>query len=385
MRRFVVLPLSIVLASLAFGQAAPRPRPLTPAAPATPSSSGQVIEEIVARINDGIITRSEYQRSREQMLQEAKQNGGDPAKVADEQKNVLRDLIDRQLLLQKGKELGITGDTELIKQLDKMRKDMKLDSMEDLEKAAQAQGVSFEDYKQNMREQIITQQVIQREVGSKLQMTPEEEQKFYDAHKKDLERAETVRLSEILISPLPSQPESDPNKPAPDSTPEQLAAAEQTANQALADIKKGMSFEDAARKYSNGPTAQDGGDIGTFKRGTLAKSLEDLTFAMKAGDVSDVVRTKQGFVILKVTEHQQAGMPTLKDVEPQIQEAIYYNKLQPALREYLTKLREDAYIDIHAGYVDSGASPNETKPIMTTASVADAKTKLKRKKRFVVF
>ncbi|MFY9980075.1 MAG: peptidyl-prolyl cis-trans isomerase, partial [Candidatus Sulfotelmatobacter sp.] len=115
--------------------------------------------------------------------------------------------------------------------------------------------------------------------------------------------------------------------------------------------------------------------------GTLAKELEDKTFAMKSGEVTDVIRTKQGYVILKVTNHQMAGVPPLKDIEPKIQDALYYQELQPALRAYLTKLREDAYIDIKAGYLDSGASPNETKPIdVATAKAADAK-KLKKKKK----
>ena len=81
---------------------------------------------------------------------------------------------------------------------------------------------------------------------------------------------------------------------------------------------------------------------------------------MKAGEVTDVIRTKQGYVILKVTDHQMAGIPPMKEIEPKIQDALYYEKLQPALRAYLTKLREEAYIDIMPGYVDSGASPNQT-------------------------
>src|SRR5207244_10138728 len=120
--------------------------------------------------------------------------------AAECQKDILRGLIDRQLLLDKGKELSITADTDLVKRLDEMRKQMKLTSMDDLEKAAEAQGVSFEDFKQNMRTEIITQQVIQREVGGHVNVTKEEEQKFYDQHKPDLERKEQVRLSEILVS-----------------------------------------------------------------------------------------------------------------------------------------------------------------------------------------
>jgi len=118
-----------------------------------------------------------------------------------------------------------------------------------------------------------------------------------------------------------------------------------------------------------------------FKRGTLAKAIEDKTFGMKSGEVTDVIRTKEGYIILKVVSHQVAGIPPLKDVEPKIQDALYYQKLQPALREYLTKLREEAYIDVKPGYIDSGASPNQTKPVETTTAKASDTKKLKKKKK----
>jgi peptidyl-prolyl cis-trans isomerase SurA len=105
---------------------------------------------------------------------------------------------------------------------------------------------------------------------------------------------------------------------------------------------------------------------------------------MKPGDVSDAIRTKQGFVILKVTAHHDAGVPSLSEVQPRIQDALYMKKLQPALRQYLTKLREDAFIDIKAGYVDSGASPNQTKPIETASKEPGAKD-LKKKKKLGLF
>jgi len=97
-----------------------------------------------------------------------------------------------------------------------------------------------------------------------------------------------------------------------------------------------------------------------------------------------VIRTKQGFVILQVTEHQAAGVPTLKEVEPRIQDALYMQKLQPALRAYLTTLREQAFIDIKAGYVDTGASARQTKPVETTAKEVASKS-LKKKKKLGVF
>jgi peptidyl-prolyl cis-trans isomerase SurA len=257
------------------------------------------------------------------------------------------------------------------------------------------------DFKQNLRNQIITQKVIGEEVGSHLSITKEEAQKFYDQHKSELEQPETIRLSEILVAAKPadatatSAKTADANSPenagsqSPPADPaakqaaeeEALAAAKAKAEDLLTQIHKGAAFDDIAKKYSDGPSASQGGDLGVFKRGVLAKELEDKTFAMKEGDASDVIRTKQGYVILKVTQHQKAGVPEIKDVAPKIQDALYYEKLQPALRSYLTKLREEAYIDIKSGFLDTGASPNQTKPVeTTTAKETDAK-KLNSKKK----
>jgi peptidyl-prolyl cis-trans isomerase SurA len=355
------------------------------------SPADTVVEEIIARVNNEIITRSEYIRSRDQVKQEVQQQ--DPANAerafAEKQRDILRDLIDQQLLLQKGKDLGITGDTELIKRLDEMRKQMNLETMEDLEKAAEAQGASYEDFKQNLRNQIVTQRVIGQEVGSHLAMNKDEEKKFYEQHRAEMEQPEQVRLSEILIAPkTPAKPapsaDAKPEPPSEAETEAALAAAQAKAQDVLDQFHKGAQFADLAKKYSDGPSAKDGGDLSYFKRGTLSKELEDKVFALKAGEVTDVIRTKQGYVILQAVEHQMAGIPTLKEVEPRIQDALYMQKLQPALRVYLTTLREEAFIDIKTGYIDSGASAKQTKPIETTAKEASAK-KLKKKKKLGVF
>jgi len=381
-------------------------------------SAGQVVEEIVTRVNNQIITRSEFERSKDQLRDEIKQqNPKDPDKVfTDREKDILRDLVDQQLLLDKGKDLGITGDTDLIKQLDQMRKEMKLESMEDLEKEAVKQGISWEDFKQNKRNQIITQKVIGEEVNGHLAVSKEDVQKFYDEHKNEMEQPEYIRLSEILVAPKAVAPASapaptaavaptgtavaptgtnDPNPPiaaaptaqsAADEAARQaadaaaLSAAETKANDLLKQIHDGAAFEDIAKKNSDGPSAADGGNLGTFERGKLAKELEDKTFAMKAGEVTDVIRTKQGYVILKVVDHQQAGIPPLKDALPKIQDALYYEKLQPALRAYLTKLREEAYIKYADGYIDTGKSANQTQPVETAAAKESDAKKLGKKK-----
>jgi peptidyl-prolyl cis-trans isomerase SurA len=341
----------------------PTPQPITP--------NGSVVEDVIVRVNDQIINRSDLERSQQQMAAENQQNNASPAEIAEREKNLLRDMIDQQLLLSRAKELGLNADAEVIRRLDEIRKQNHMDSMDDLEKAARQQGVSYEDFKANIRNGILTQQVVRDEVGRRLQMTQAQEQAFYEAHKQEFAQPEQVRLSEILI-PLPAE--------ANDTA---IAQAQAKAADIAAKLKAGAKFNELAEAYSGGPTASQGGDLGLFKRGALAKTLEDQTFDLKAGEATAPIRTRQGFVILKVTEHQAAGTPAMKDVENEIQNAMYMEQMQPALRAYLTKLREDAYIDIAQGFVDSGASAKQTKPVFTAYSApVPKKKKTQQKQRF---
>jgi peptidyl-prolyl cis-trans isomerase SurA len=338
-----------------------------------------VIEEIIVRVNNEIVTRTEFIHSKDQLKTDLRQQEPQNADklYAERERDVLRDLIDQQLLLEKGKELDINVDTDLIKRLDEMRKQMGLETMEDLEKAAQSQGTTLEDFKLNMKNGMITQKVIGSEVGRHLSVNKDEIQKYYDEHKDQFTQTEQVRIEELLVSTQKMGPDGKTPVDADDAT---VQASEAKAKDLLDQIHKGGNFEDIAKKSSDGPTAAQGGDIGYFQRGQLAKELEDKTFAMKAGDVSEPIRTKQGFVLLKVVEHTNPGIATFKEAEPKIQDALYYQKLQPALRAFLTKLREDAFIEIKPGYVDSGASPNQTKFVQTKGAEASAKELKKNKK-----
>src|SRR5690348_11368249 len=340
-----------------------------------------IVDEIIARVNDQIITRSDFEKAKAAQLDELKQRFPSDwqSKWPDAQKEILRDLIDQQLLLEKGKELGITGETEVVKRLNQMRQQMGLASLEDLEKEAKKQGVSFEDYKEQIRINVVTQQVIGQEVGGKIHMTNEEVEAFYKQHQKELEGPEEVSLSEIMISTQPPKPQTEnpdnkdekqqaQDKPLPED-PAKVAQAEKKANEAEQALKNGAKFEDLAKKVSDGATAAQGGPLGSFKRGELAKELEDKTFSLKPGEFTPPMRTKQGFIILKVNSHRSAGVPPLKEVEDKVREAIYSQKLEPAARAYLGKLRDQAYIDVKQGYVDTGAAPGQgNKPVMVAAA-----------------
>ena len=366
-----------------------------------------IVDEIIARVNDQIITSSQFQRAKDSRIQELKQQFPNDwqTRWAASEKDVLREMIDEQLLLEKGKELGITGETETIKQLDKMRQDMGLPTMQALEDEAKKQGISFEDYKESIRTRVVTQQVIGQEVGSKIHITNEEVQDFYNKHSQEMTGPEEITLSEILVSTQPKA-QADKNGQQPDTAqkpdeqkadeqkaedPAQVAKAEAKAKFIYTQLKTGAKFDDLAKKESDGPTAAQGGPLGTFKKGELAKDFEDKTLSLKPGEFTEPIRTKQGFLILKVDAHRSAGVPPLKEVEDRIREAIYSQKLEPAARAYLAKLREQAYIEVKSGFVDTGATANQSSnhPVMVAAN-GDAQghsknSGLKKKKKFLVF
>jgi len=315
---------------------------------------GKVVEDIVARVNDQIITSSDYDRAAEQLTAEAGQQSIPPRELEQKKADLLRDLIDQQLLLSKGKELGITGETELIKRLDEIRKQNHLESMDDLEKAAQQQGVSYEDFKANIRNSIITQQVVRDEVGRKISMSPAEVQAFFKAHESEFAQPESVTLNEILV-PTPAKSAAEGADTA------EVAAAQAQAEEIEKKLAAGAKFDDLAKPAPTDPNAPKSVVLGEYRRGMLGKDFEDKAFALNAGQYTQPIRTKQGFIIFQATQHNPGGEASFKQVEPQVEEALFLEHMQPKLREYLTKLREEAAIDIKPGVVDTGSSGNEMK------------------------
>ncbi|MGO9338479.1 MAG: peptidylprolyl isomerase [Terracidiphilus sp.] len=338
--------------------------------PAVPQSpyGGVTVEDILAHVNDRIITQSDYDRAMKEADEEAKQHGATMQQISEGHKDLLRSLIDQQLWLSKGKELGIDGNTELIKRLDEIRKQYNLETIQDLEKAAKEQGVSFEDFKANIRNQIITQQVMREEVGRRVQITPGEVERYFQQHKQDYVKPESVQLSEILVSTGP-----DPDDAA------KVAAGKAKADDIEAKLHSGGDFAQLAKSFSDGTTAADGGNFGAFHRGDggLAKVFEDAVFSLKTGQYTDPIRTRQGFIIFKVDQHNPGGVPAYKDVEEDVEQNYYYSRMEPAMRDYLTQMREEAYIDIKPGYVDTGASPKEIKPVYSAYTPPAAKKKQK--------
>lgn len=355
-------------AAFVFGTALLASSALTQTRPAVSQSpyGGVTVEDIVAHVNDRIITQSDYDRAMKEMDDEAKQHGATMQQISEGHRDLLRSLIDQQLWLSKAKELDINGDTELIKRLDEIRKQYNMATLEDLEKAAKEQGYSFEDFKANIRNQIVTQEVMRQEVGRRVQITPGEVERYFNEHKQEYAKPESVQLSEILVSTG-----ADPDDQA------KAAAGKAKVDDLEAKLHGGGNFSQLAKSFSDGTTAADGGSFGTFHRGELAKVFEDATFPLKPGEWTEPIRTKQGYIIFKVDQHNAGGVPAYKDVEQDVEQNYYESRMMPAMRDYLTQMREESYIDIKPGYADSGASPKQIKP--TNSAYTPPVTKKKKK------
>jgi peptidyl-prolyl cis-trans isomerase SurA len=339
------------------------------------SGNGRVVEEIVARVNNEIITYSEYQKSESELHDEVRQDcqgcGQDRLNqlYEERQKNLLRDQIDQSLLEQRAKDLGISVENDVIKRLDQVRQQNNFPTMEALQAAVEGQGMSWEDYKGNFRNQLLTQEVIRREVGSRVDIGHDDVKKYYDEHKQEFVRPEQVVLADIFLS-------------TEGKTPEQVAVIQKKANDLLARLKKGDDFSELAKRNSEGPTAKDGGELGAFERGQLSKQLEDTVFALNKNQLTDVIQTKTGFEVLKVLEHFEAGLQPVEKVEPEIENRIYAERMAPILRNYLGELREESYVVVKPGYVDTAAVATNVgiKEVVPTPDAPDKKLSRKAKK-----
>jgi peptidyl-prolyl cis-trans isomerase SurA len=332
-----------------------------------------VVEEIIARVNNDVITMSDYQKADEQLREEVAHDcQGCPqdklmAEFKDQQKDLLRGLIDQSLMVQRAKDMGISVESDVIKRLDDVRKQNGLASMEDLEKAVEGSGLAWEDYKTTIRNGLLTQEVVRREVGSHINIPNDEVKHYYDAHPQEFTRPEQVVLSEIFLS-------------TEGKSPEEIESVQKKAEDLRNRVMKGDDFNEIAKRYSEGSTAKDGGDLGTFKQSELAPQLEEVVFKMDKGQITDVIQTKTGFEVLKVENHYKAGLQPMDKVENEIMNRLYMQKMQPQMRDYLGQLREESYVMVKPGYTDTAAVAGAS-VITEVQPTPDVATKKKEKKK----
>jgi peptidyl-prolyl cis-trans isomerase SurA len=358
--------------------APPAPAAAAPQDPSTSVSKGTVLEEVVARVNDDIITRSDLDRSREEMVADAHSacvgctDDQVQAMITQKEPDLLRNLIDQALLVQRAKDDDINVEADVVKKLDEIRQENHLGSLEELEQKVDASGMDFEDYKSNIRNQLLEQEVVRKEVSSRVIIDHSEVAKYYQDHQDEFQRPEQVELREILIS-------------TKDKTPDEYPALQKKAQGLLDRVRAGDDFGQLAEHFSDGPTAKEGGDLGQpFQRGVLAKQIEDQVFNLNKDQTTDVIQTQEGFLILQVEQRYEAGLQPLDKVEDEITDKLFTTKVEPALRDYLKQLRQDSYVQVKPGYVDTAAVPSTE--IQEVSAVPDSGAKKqKMAHKFLIF
>jgi peptidyl-prolyl cis-trans isomerase SurA len=311
-----------------------------------------VVEEIVAKVNGEIVTRGELDKQRLQIEAELRRQGLLGVALEDAIKkgiaDGLRDKIDALLLVQKGKELNINVDAELNRRFAQMQSESKISDPDKFHDFIREQtGETYEDFRLLMKNNLVGQRMISEEVYRNIIIPKAEIDKYYNEHKSEFIRQEMVSLREILIS-------------TGNGSAEQVAAAEKKAKGLVEKARKGdAKFTDLARQNSDASTATSDGELGAFKRGDLAKEIDEAVFTHPKGYITDPIRRPAGFEIYRVEEHYVAGQASEDEVEPDINSRLMEPRAGAKVREYLSQLRQNAFLQIKAGYMDSGAAPGK--------------------------
>jgi len=309
-----------------------------------------VIREVV-KVNGDIITRSELERDRRLMEGELRSQGMAAARLQEAIRtataNGLRDRVDRLLLVQKGKELNLKVESDVNKQLADIQRRSQIADPEKFQQFVREQlGQSYEDYKADLTNGILTQEVIREEVLRKIQFKREELEAYYNAHKEDFQRKERVFLREILVA-------------AQGNDDVAMAAAERKAKDLVARARKGEKFPELAVANSDALSAQQGGALDPYVKGELAPEIEALVWDQARGYVTDPLKRATGYLVLKVDDHQKEGLAAFEEVQTEVQDKLFEPRRDPAVRAFLTKLRTEAFLEIKPGFEDSGAAPGK--------------------------
>ncbi len=309
------------------------------------------VEQIVCKVNGDIVTNVDLNHDRTDLEKQLRASNFSGQKLEEALKNeipnLLRNKIDNLLLTQKGKEMDLKVDSDVNKYIADLQRQTNTADPEKFQALVrQETGKSYEDFKADLKNNFYVQGVVREEVMRKIQFTNEEVRAYYDEHKSEFQREERVYLREIVVSTQGKQGTA-------------LAAAEKKAKDLVERARKGERFNELAQQNSDAPTAKDGGALDPYKKGDLAPNIESLVWDKERGYVTDPVQINGGLLILRVDEHYKAGLAGFEEVEQEIQNRIVGSRQQAALRAYLTKLREQAFLQIKPGYEDTGAAPGK--------------------------
>ncbi len=295
-------------------------------------ASAEVIERILAVVNDEIITEQDLQLAMAPVIAQYRTAyAGDEfeEKAKEARREFLNKVIDDKLILSEAKtKKVIVGDAEVDEMMSETRN--KFSSREIFLRAIEEQGLTEKKLWNRFRDQLMTQKLVNYEVRSKVSVSPGEVNEYYKAHSQEFVQGDRVRLQHILIR-LSQHSEEE---------------AKALASKVYDELKQGKPFDELAKTYSEGAEAKEGGDMGWVEKGQLMGEIDEKVFALQEGQLTEPIKSSLGYHLFKVVERKQFSVKPLADVRMQIQDIIFKDKLKTRLTAWLQSLKKNAYISI---------------------------------------
>ena len=293
-----------------------------------------VSKDNVALVNGSTITRADLDRlmasARGRLSRAGKGLSG--SQLTEMKKQALENLIDRELLYQESQRQGIKVDEAVInEEIDALKK--RFPSEAELKKSLARMNLSETAMKLEFTQGRAIQQLIDKEFGQKVSVADKDVKAYYDKYPDFFKQPEQVQARHILIKV--------------DSQAEAAAKAEgrKTLENVQQKLHKGGDFAALAKEFSQCPSSADGGKLGSFKRGQMVKPFEDAAFALKPGEVSDIVETKFGYHLIEVTDKQPETTISYEDVKDRLKQYLRQEEIQKEVRVYVETLKEKAGVE----------------------------------------
>ena len=301
------------------------------------AASARLIDRVVAVVNEGIITWSELEDAAKPVLAQVSEIG-DP--VVREQtrerqlRRVLDDLVGQKLIMQEAERRGISVQAdEVDRHIDRIKSRQSWDD-DTFASYLRGQGLSVAEFRKQVREQLLRQNIIRRALGSRIQVTDRELQDFYKEELTQQKAGYEVDAAHIVL------------KVPANATPAEDAALRQLATEILARAQKGEDFAALSREYSQGAQAAQGGSLGTVRRGSLDAALEEALFALEPGQFGGPVRTSFGWHVVQVTGRKALGAPTFDEWAVEGGNKLREKKLAAELTRWVVELKKKAFVEI---------------------------------------
>ena len=292
-------------------------------------------EDRIAVVNGSVITQEDFNREMSRARQQVASTGQtlNDSQLSEIKKEVLRNLINLELLYQASQENGIKIDEEAVNKQFKALK-ARFPNEEKFKDALSKKKLSEETVKSQMGQGMAIQKLIDEKIVQKITISDKETKAYYDSHPDFFKEPEQVKASHILIKVEPKFDES------------QKAEARKKIETIQQKLKEGQDFAALAKEFSECPSSEKGGDLGYFRRGQMVKPFEDAAFSLEPNKTSDIVETMFGYHLIKTIDKKPETIVPYKDVKDKLEQYLKQEEVKKEIKLYVDKLRKKAKVEI---------------------------------------